>query len=354
MRRIANIQILELFVHILKNRPPDPSLQLSDFPIQLEGNQRLLEYFTNHILNSLKDSSSNAAQFRNINPGQASGVCSAILSGQLTLAEGSKRLAENLFEIISSDQRITPADLAVVLFQDPSQPGFHYLAILKIDPSEVFEHEIIREANSIRINYTLKDNALTKEKLQKCAFIRPLEPRHAEYDLLLLDRQTGFVGDGTIASFFKERFLDTKDALDSVRRTYLLYNTLTAAHTRIRGQLPEGLNQELDQRILMAVGNRVINTDRWLEELPVDDDVRQHFHQALQERLPDVEFEIDRQIAERMTKKAYFEGDYGFRITIPAENLRDVIKLESTFINPEGQSVNRIVIETRLWKKVSR
>jgi hypothetical protein len=352
MRRIGNIQILELFVHILDNRAP--LLHLSDFPIEFLGNQPLLEYFTSHIQSSLKEPSAKAARFHNINPDQASGICSAILSDQLTLANGSRRLAECLYEIISGDQRISPADLAIALCQDQDNPGNRFLAILKIDPSEVFEHEIIQEANGIRINYHLSDNALTKEKLQKCAFIRPLEPRHAEYDLLLLDRQTGVVGDGVIARFFAERFLDASDAYDALRRTKVLYNTLMGAHNQIRDQLTEVVNQDLDNRILMAVGNRVINTDHWLDELPVDENTRQHFREALQERLPDVEFEIDHQLAETMTRRIHFEGDYGFKISIPSANLRDIIQSEEIITRPDGQVMHKIEILTQTWVKVSR
>jgi hypothetical protein len=88
MRNVENIQINEMFVHILNNRKPE--LIKSDFPIQFKGDDELWKYFTGHIVNSLNDPSAKAAKFKNINPEQASGACKDILSGKTTLALGSQ------------------------------------------------------------------------------------------------------------------------------------------------------------------------------------------------------------------------------------------------------------------------
>jgi hypothetical protein len=351
MRNVENIQILELFVHILDNRAPD--LNLSDFPIQLQGNQALTDYFTGHIRTALREPTAKAARFQNLNPDQASGICSAIMSGQTTLTIGSKRIAECLYEIIRTDQRITPADLGVCLYQDQANPGNRYLAILKIDPSEVFQHVITRDANGTRIDYRISENALTKEKLQKCAFIRPLDPRHPEYDLLLLDRQTGIVGDGLIAQYFAQRFLDTVDALDAAKRTNIFYRTVVDSVNQIRGTLPPTYSQEIDQRLTTAVSGRSINVENWLEELPVDEPTRDHLRQAIRQNITDIEFQTDPQIGARLTAKVFYVGDHGFRLSIPSIYYDELVLPVQKIQTPEGE-MNEIIIHTRTWSRVPR
>jgi hypothetical protein len=352
MRRISSIRIIESFVHILDQQTRQ--LHCSDFPIELDGNQPLSDYFTNHLRSSLRDPVARAAQFQNINPHQPSGVCMDILAGRITLMDGSRSLALSLHNVIRDDGRISSADLAVCLFEDLDRQGNFYLGILKIDPSEVFEHEILSENGRIRIRYQLKNNALTKEKLQKCAVIRPLEPRNPQYDMLLLDKQSGEGGDGMIARFFARNFLDTVETFDTQSRTNLLYNILVRTHNEIRNQLPEAVNQELDQRIPLAVNNQSINVENWLGDLRIEEDVRDRFREALHEKgLVDVEFDLDPQFGERLTRKVNFVGDYGFKISIPFTNMDDVIRSVRPFTDPDGQTWHEITIHTRNWNQVT-
>lgn len=353
MRRIENIRITEMFVHILDQQ--NGEIHCSDFPIQLDGNQPLSDYFTGHLKVSLKDPAARAAQFQHINLDQASGICANILAGQALLRDGSRQLAESLHRIIRADRRISSADLAVCLFEDLDRQGNVYIGILKIDPSEVFEHEITYENGRTRIQYQLKNNALTKEKLQKCAVIRPLDPRHPHYDLLLLDRQSGESLDGMGARFFAENFLDAVETFDAQSRTKVLYNVLMQTHKDLRDQLPDPVNQELDQRIPLAVTNQRINVENWLDDLRLEDQVRQQFRDALHAKgLVDGEFELDPQFGERLVRKVYFVGDHEFKITVPYIHMNEIIKSDTTFTDPDGQEWHEIKIHTKAWNKVTR
>ena len=142
MRDAANIQIQGLIIHILD--PKGQGLVLSGIDLPLRNNQALVDYFTGHIENTLKDPSIKAARFKNINPEQPSGFCQAILNGEITLVEGSRRLAEGLYGIMENDMRVTSGDLAVGLFSAENYPYTHFLAIMKIDPAQIFRH-VIRE-----------------------------------------------------------------------------------------------------------------------------------------------------------------------------------------------------------------
>lgn len=351
MRNIKKVQIDEMFVHILDNRKPE--LITSDFPIQFGNNQALIDYFAGHISSSLSDVTAKAAKFKNIIPDLASGICKDILSKETTLAIGSKCLAQLLFDIIKKDKRISPADMAVCLYRDADAPNEPYLAILKIDPSEVFQHEIIHEDHKVRISYRVSSEALTKEKLQKCAFIRSLNPRNNEFDMLLLDRQAGAVRDGIIAQFFAERFLDAVDALDATKRTQVFYKTVMDVLNEIRKTLPPEVSQDLDQRLVTAIGGRSINVNTWLDELPVDENIRAAFREPIQNKITDIEFQTDAQIGGKFASRVIYQGDYGFRLSIPADHYDDLVQPIRIIQTPEGE-INEIIIRTKTWTTVSR
>ncbi len=351
MRNIKKVQIDEMFVHILDNRKPE--LIPSDFPIQFGGNQALMDYFTGHISSSLSDTSAKAARFKNINPNEASGICEEILSGKTTLAAGSKCLAQLLFDIIKKDQRISPADMAVCLYKDADEPNESYLAILKIDPSEVFQHVITRKNRKVSITYQVNNDALTKEKLQKCAFIQTLDPRNPEFDMLLLDRQTVATHDGIIAQFFAERFLGAVNAFDATKRTLVFYKTVMDAFNKLRVDLSPEVSQDLDQRLTTAIGGRSINVSNWLNDLPVEDNVREDLREQIHEKITDLEFQTDPQIGGKFASRLIYQGDYGFKLTIPAGHFDDLIQPIRKIKTPEGE-VNEIIIRTKAWNTVSR
>lgn len=354
MRNLHEIRIREIVLHVLESRLR--SLTLSDFPLQLEGNQPLIDYFSAHILNSLHEKITKAARFRAIVPSRASGLCADIHTGRISLVDGSRHLAQLLYEVMIADQKITPADLAVCTFESPSLPSTHYLALLKIDPSQVFRHEIIQEGQGrVRVNFQITtDKAFTKEKLQKCAFIRALEPRPSDYDMLLLDSQKSGLTAGEIAKFFIERFLEADEAYDPKSRTFLLYKTLLEAHRKIRQDLTPQENKELDTRISTAVSGHAIDTQQWAEEIPVAVHIQDHFKQALQEHLPDQVFEIDHDFARYLVEKYTFDGDNGLRVIIPAADYQHMIQQEGIETTPDGRIYKKIVIRTQKWDRVSR
>ena len=95
--------------------------------LPLGGNQELAAYFTRHIQGSLQEPYARAARFRNINPTQVSGICHSLLSGKTNLVDGSRFLAQALYQILQNDQRISPADLGICFYQAENYPGTHFL-----------------------------------------------------------------------------------------------------------------------------------------------------------------------------------------------------------------------------------
>jgi len=352
MRDASNIQIDDLILHILD--PEGQGLVLSGVPLPLQQDPKLCDYFSLHISETFKSPAIKPAQFRNINPEQSSGICRALLRGETTLVEGSQQLAQLLFPILEHDRRITAGDLAVCLFQAENYPYTRFLAIMKIDPSQVFRHVILQDKKgNTYVSFEAEPKAFTNEKLQKCALVQPLEPRHPEYDMLLLDRQVGGAEDDRVARFFSETFLDAKDAYDSYYFTESLYKGLVRAENQVRENLTPEEDQALSEQIYEAVTSRRMNLDRWLSELPVAEPVRDQIDQSLRKQFPVREFNIDQTLSKRLTRKIRYRGDFNLRLEIPSENFYTVIVSEELVRDdPDRGPFFRIVIETDSWKRI--
>ena len=353
MRDATNITIRELIVHILD--PQGQGLVQSNVGIPLETSQPLVDYFSNHILTSLKDQGIKAARFRDINPEQPSGVCRDLLRGEIPLVEGSQLLAQALYSILEHDHRITSGDLAVCLFQAENYPYTRFLGIMKVDPAQIFRHVVLQDKRGNQyVSFETLPQAFTSERLQKCAFIQPLEPRHPEFDMLLLDRQQRLSENGSVARFFSETFLDAEEAYDSRKLTEIVYRGLISAENRLRPRLTEEESETLDTSVMQAVTSRRLNLDTWLGNLPLAAEIKQEIDQAVSPRLPTREVPIDRSYSQRLASKVKYRGGGGLRLEVPSENYYTVVVSEEFIADdPEREPFYRIVIETEEWKRAA-
>ena len=356
MRYASNIQLDQIIVHILDPRRPD-GFVLSERAIPLERNQRLVEYFVSHIQNSLKDSTSSAACFVSLDDNMTSKVCRALLDGNLDLVAGSKKLAERLYKIIKRDERIKAGDLAVCFYRAGNRPNVpRYLALLKIDPSEVFRHKTEQDPLGKRyVNFEIETNVMptTREKLQKCAFIQSLDPRQ-EYDMILLDRQVKQLVPQPLARFFVEDFLGAALALDARQRTDLLYRGLVSARNQLHNKLHPHEEQLLSKSIHSAITSAHINIDTWLEALPLAEEYKEQIDHVVSEKLPDREFEIDATYVEKLSRKRSFRGDRGLQVNVSAERYKQVIVSEQLVEDPGEPPYYRIEIHTEKWEETTR
>jgi hypothetical protein len=351
MRDATKISIEELIIHIID--PRGQGLVVSNVTLPLSKNQALVAYFVSHIEETLKSPAIKAAQFRNINPDQPSGICMALLRKEMPLVEGSQSLANALYEILNQDHRITAGDLAVCLFQAENYPYTRFIAIMKVDPSQIFKNVILEDARGRKyVSFEADLNGFTSEKLQKCAIIQPLEPRHPDYDMLLLDRQIGGAEDRRVARFFSETFLDAKDAFDSYKYTDRLHHSLVTVQNKVNDRLSPAERQELKKDIEKAVSGRRLNLDRWLDDLTLAEDIKQEIDRTIRPVIPAREFNIDQSLSKKILKKVKYRGDNGLTLEIPSEFFNVNIASEELISDdPERTAYYRVVIETETWKR---
>lgn len=353
MRHVTSIKLEQLIIHMLDTKGSN-GLVLSECTIPLEGNNNLVDYIVGHIQHSLKDPSSKAASFVAMDSGITSGICKDLLQDRLSLVDGSCKLAQKLYTIIENDKRINACDLVVCLYQAENKNGTsRYLALLNIEPAAVFRHKQERDPQGrLYINFEIDTEAMPTlgEKLQKCAFVRQLEPQ-SEYDMMLLDRQKQ---GKEVAKFFINEFMGATLAFDSRQRTINLYKGLINARNKIFKELKPDEIEYLDQATQVVIRSESFNIDTWVNSLSLSDEHKQKIEQELSTNLPDCEFEIDKSYVEKLVQKRTFKGEGGLKITVKADKFDKIIKSIKR-IPEEGEPFYyRIEIQTDEWKEVPR
>lgn len=357
MRDADGIQIEEMIVHILDARGRGLILSRASIPIDGEENQALRNYFTAHISDSLGTPAATAARFKHTGENTPFSLCLGLLNSSLSLVDASQELARLLYAILERDIRTTPADLAVCFYTTENYPGQRFLAILKIDPSEVFRHVVVTDdrGDPYYVTYQPDPNAFTREKLQKCAFVRDLDPRRRDdYDMILLDRQVRDRRRRDVARYFQEEFLDAEDALDDSKRTDRLYFGIVNGLNAITSELDPRERLQLNQQVEAAITATEINLDDWIDRLPVPEWARERLDQSIRQRLPDRAFSLDPNYGKKLVRKRYFEGNFGFKLQVDRDDYDQIFQEVEPVRGDDGEiEYHRIVLHVPGWKEVT-
>jgi hypothetical protein len=257
---------------------------------------------------------------------------------------------------MSKDRRISTGDLVVCFYEAENTPNARYLALLKIDPSRVFRHTTKTDAQGrTYVGFEVESEAMptVRERLQKCAFIRPLAPR-PDYDMLLLDRQAGMARD--VAKFFAEDFLGVDSAFDARMRTNLLYRSLVSARNQLTPDVISRQEQaDLDDAIRGAMALERINVDTWIDGLDASPQVKAHIERVVAKNLPDRKFELDRPAAQALIRKRRFRGDGGLKVEVRADAYDQVVHAVRHVSEAPGKPpYYEVVIHTERWDEVTR
>lgn len=229
MRDAINIHVERAIVHVVDNQRKQAIL--SEVELSLAEQPKLQAYFDSQVANALTDPATSAAVFKPDGDTGTADLCYQVLGDEAKLIPNSQRLAERLFAIMAEDRRTVAGSLVVCLYSAANYLGNKFLALVKIDPSEVLVQKIARDRQGRRtVSFEVRDDALptAREKLQKAAIVQP-KRRGAEYELLLLDRQVAKVA----ANFFASGFLNATPALDAHARTDKFYTAAQTAYNRL-------------------------------------------------------------------------------------------------------------------------
>lgn len=219
MSNFTDITILDAILHIIDNKNNE-NPEYSNLALNIEE-QKVNFYLKKHIIDALRDDKIAKAKF-NVEPENF--VLERVkesLNNLDSFVEESKRITLHLFQFMVR-RNISAGSLILCRYRDSSNNICY--AILKMDYNDYFVFERTEVDGVQVINLVPRSNGLpqTKQKLQKCAFIKAYDPQN-EYDLLILDRQPNQT-DEEIAVFFYKSFLNCTLCNDIRRNTSEFFN----------------------------------------------------------------------------------------------------------------------------------
>jgi hypothetical protein len=364
MRYPKSVTLEAVILHSLDAREDGTGYRPSTALLPFHSDRDLTNYLSTHIRQSLNYSAAKAAKFTCKDNREAFEICEAMHGNRTTLLDGSRSLAEKLYGIMVKDGRIAPGVLAFCFYQDTDDvTEERYLALLKIDLGKVFRTKTLRDADGNEIiSLEVDQDALTttRERLHKSAFIRPLNPRAIDYDMILLDRQARASRDEegelvpTIAKFFIENFLGAEEALGPTERTRKFHKAVMAAMNTLRQQRRIDVAQEgmLVSAMEVALHSATVNIESWAESLQLPKESKDILWDIVVREQPDMEFSPDEKYVRRALKKARYIGSAGLSVSVNAAQAGEVIVDEKQ--EEDGlQKYYIITLHTKRWDKIS-
>jgi 37-kD nucleoid-associated bacterial protein len=351
VRDLENIKILRGVSHVIAPREPSKLLQLSEVELPLGGG--VGEILAAHVDGGLHDSQAKAARFGVRDDASACGACTRLLASHPRLLVLSQQLARTLYAIAEKDERVSDGTLAVLLCQADGAGGttVRFPAVLKLDPSATL-HTVTDEdpaTGKPRVRYEVDPDSLPSrnEKIQKCAFVRAVDPA-AEYEMLVVDRQRRAEIVGT---FWVRDFLGAELVLDAPERTRRLYRALRSARNEVEQELDATQLAALDQVIGGAVVQASVNIDNLVAALPVPDPIRARVDAVVSRTLPDREFDLDPVVASQFLRRRTFRADNDVRVSVRSEFFEQMIHVEDLEAGEEDTRLRKVWFETRTWKE---
>jgi len=322
MKQLDKVQIQNAIVHLVDTEKA--SITLSTRPLEMSHSPDVAEYFQDHIKNSLCDPAARTANFAS--DSELAPIATKAIGSRANFVKLSQEIAEHLHE--SSDKRISSGAVAICLYSSPQEPTVtRFLAILKLDPADGF-HPVEKDdgKGNVWVEFEkVKDVVPSKkEKLLKCAFIRPRPKGVAlDYEVVVLDRQA--VGSSEPAKFFMTKFLGAEHYADSSDMTRKFYSSGVKTVDILRPAIGNQKAEDIRKSIDAALTGKMVDVSQWVGNLAISKPNRDTLVNALETVIPDGSFEVDENVAKSMVRKRVFKA-HGFRMTIDTDEYDDIVK----------------------------
>lgn len=203
MEYINEININEAVIHILDNNSDEPIL--NEFKLKLS--EETYNFLLKHIERCVKDEELKYAIFneeRNI----VKELSQEYLNDESDIIEVSKEIGRQLFILMQANENIPSCDLIVVSISTEYGP---MLCIIKMDYVKNYTHNInfVEDKVGIEIIPELTGLPVSSQKIQKCAFIKPIKEDN-EFDLLVIDKQKKSKDEDYGSNYFINKYLGCK------------------------------------------------------------------------------------------------------------------------------------------------
>lgn len=321
MEYINDITINEAVVHVLDNNSDEPIL--NEYTLDL--NEEIYKFIYKHIERCLKDEELRYAIF-NKEKNLIRDISQQYLNGEGHFLDVSKELAKQMFLLMRSKGSIASCDLVIVSVSTEYGP---LLVILKMDYIKNYIHNINFEENKIGINITPQYTGLpaSGQKIQKCAFIKPLR-ESSSFDLMVIDKQNKS-NEEYGARYFTDNYLGctlidnerdmTKKLLQATERwTNINLRENADAQENIRSLIKKKLKEE-EELVVEDIAEELFGEE---------EAIRETFVNYIRDETGNEKVTVDKEWVEKKLKRVKLRIDKDIEIYINEEAYNDNSKFE--------------------------
>lgn len=338
MEYVNDINIVEAVIHILDNNNDEAILN----NYKLELTDDIYKFLYKHIEKCFRDEDLRYAVF---NPEKrvVKEIAQDYLKGlNPDIVEVSQEIAKQLFYIMRANSSIPSCDLITVSISTDLGP---MLGILKMDYVKNFTHKVDFIDNKLGIGIVEQQAGLpaSSQKVQKCAFIKPLR-ENQEVDLMVIDKQRRDKdGEDYGANYFMDHYLGCTVIANERDMTKTF---MKAAESWTRTNVTEDAAKAVEVR--KAIKNKlkeeeVINVNEVAREIFKEEpEVQRSFNDYMESQGVERDVAIDKAFVEKKLKKVRLNVDKEIDIYLADEAYHDNDKFE---IVRNGDGTINIVIK---------
>jgi len=325
-----NIKIEKAVLHILDNNVGIPVLSDKELETDNETNS----FLEKHIEKLLNDSNLKEAKFIG-DSNSMRDLCRHLADNSGDFLQASIYTAQRLFDIMTKNVDIVPADLICCLFNYVGQP---YFGILKLNYKTGFTHyvEKVEEGN---VNTIIRHRTLLpsdSQKIDECAFINL-----NSFDIKLIEKVYEINGE-------KEFYLS---------RLFLICSTNLSDNEKLK--IIDKVTQKINKKFFDEDFNNIAKLKKAVSESPeetssielntIADEVFENNLEIKSEYIAEIQkagldeetISVPQKLAERKYRTSKIKTDTGVEINFPSSYYNDKDKLE--FINNQDGTVSILI-----------
>lgn len=252
-----------------------------------------------------------------------------------TFIETSRKLAENLYDIMNSNIAIPAADIVVLVF---SCEGADYLAFLKMNYKTSYTH-MTKESEGKNSNSIILQRAILPTQGQKLseAFILDLTTG----DLLVIEKKYEVNGEKRL--YFSELFLECRAPLSQKSKLDIVTKAVEQINKKYYGEDDTERKMEIKSAIYEELEEGCLKVESIREKVfPDSPEMQTAFDEKLEKY--NMSYEVIEPKSKKTIKKfqkQYLTTDTGIEISIPMEEYKNPDHVE--FITNEDGTISVLI-----------
>ncbi|MFR5267185.1 nucleoid-associated protein [Clostridium sp.] len=340
MEYVNDINIIEAVINVLDNNADEPILN----EYKLDLSDEIYKFLYKHIEKAFKDEELKYAVF-NQEKHIVKEISQEFLTGKnKDIISIAREFSKQMFYIMEANRNIPSCDLITVYISTDHGP---MLGILKMDYIKNFTHRVDFVDEKIGIGIVEQSAGLpaSSQKVQKCAFIKPIRENQA-VDLMIIDKQKKSSKNEEEeygANYFTNHYLGCtviQNERDMTKRF------MRAAESFTRNNIIEDTAKAIEVRDTIKTRMKVkdtVNVNEIARDIFKDDiDMQENFNYFMESQGVERDVQIDKDWIEKKFKKVRLNIDREIDLYLSSEAYHDNDKFE---VVRNGDGTVNIVIK---------